>query len=152
MKNRVTKQIPRQLLTAFLILGSATLAACGGGSDANETESASAATIKYGAIAYGTYGAGHTSFNVAKSINANSQAEANSNAVNGCKSAKCEVALEFNECGALVVGKKAGGVFVVGTSVGSTAESAQSAADASCRAKGGLGCTLGDLKPICNTI
>ena len=113
MKNQVTKQIPRQLLAVFVALVSLALTACGGGSDANETESA--ATSKYGAIVYGTYGAGNSSFNVASSINASSQAAANNNAVNRCNHAKCEVALEFNECGALVVGKNAGGTFVVGT-------------------------------------
>lgn len=141
--------VSRHLLVAVLVgLSVGAVTACGGGSDDNgPEESTNAQTMKHGAIAYGQ---SSSSFSVGSIANATTQEAANDKAISSCGRTNCVVVLEFDDCGALVVGKNASGSFVWGTASGPSADSAQKAADSSCTRKGGLGCQLGNLKPICN--
>jgi len=136
------------LVAVLMSLFVAALSACGGGSEETVPEqSTSSEAMKHGAIAYGQSG---SSFKVASTANAATQEAANDKARGACSLANCVVVLQFDDCGALVVGKNANGSFVWGAASGPSADSAQKAAESSCAGKGGLGCQLGNLKPICN--
>lgn len=138
----------RWLGAVLVCLSIATVTACGGGSDDNSPEeSTNSQTMKHGAIAYGQSG---SIFNVGSAANATTQEAAVDKAMGACGRAYCAVVLEFNDCGAFVVGKNASGSFVWGTASGPSANAAQKAAESSCAGKGGLGCQLGNMKPICN--
>jgi len=141
--------IPRHWLGAVLVcLSVAAVTACGGGSDDNiPDEGANSQTMKLGAFAYGQSG---STFNVGSTANAATQEAANDRAMKACGRTYCAVVMEFNDCGAFVVGKNASGSFVWGTASGPSASAAQKAAETSCAGKGGLGCQLGNMKPICN--
>jgi hypothetical protein len=145
----LTHNFSRCLLSALTLTISFALSACGGGSDEGSPNAAGSQTGKHGAIAFGS---NSTSFNTGLIANATTQDAANESALNSCERTNCAVVLEFNECGALAVGKNAAGSFVWGAASAATASSAKKAAGSACAARGGLGCTLGNLQPICNAV
>lgn len=137
------KLFTRSTSTLFLC---AALLGCGGGDSGSE--SANPETPKYyGAFAYAQ---NNRSFSVGTVASISSQEAANSAAIDRCGRSGCAVILEFTECGSVVVGKTASGSFVWGTASRATAEEARSVADSVCRKKGGLGCVLGNVQPVCN--
>ncbi|MBQ0917319.1 DUF4189 domain-containing protein [Hydrogenophaga aromaticivorans] len=79
------------------------------------------------------------------------QSIANDEARDDCDASDCRVVLQFEQCGAVSAGTKAGGGFVVVAKGAGTAFDAQTAANNACTAQGGEGCgPIPNLEAQCN--
>lgn len=118
------------------LIAAVVLVACGGGGDSNG----------YGAVAVSV-----STKKIAISSEALTQSSANEAARDKCDASDCTVILQFEECGAAAQGLTASGAWVIAAGAGNTAFDAQTAANASCTAKGGSGCgAVPNLEAQCN--
>ncbi|MFP8781407.1 DUF4189 domain-containing protein [Hydrogenophaga sp. RWCD_12] len=118
------------------LIAAVVLVACGGGGDSNG----------FGAVAVSV-----STKKIAISSESLTQSSANESARDECDASDCTVILQFEECGAASQGVTASGAWVIAAAAGNTAFDAQTAANASCSAKGGTGCAaIPNLEAQCN--
>jgi ABC-type amino acid transport substrate-binding protein len=128
----MASQLKWALVAALAAFG---LTACGGG----------------GSDGYGSIAVSESTSYVAIVTGGVTQSFANDAARDKCDEDDCKVVLQFEQCGAAAASNNATGQLVIAVAAGGSAFDAQTAANQSCTANGGLACgPIPNLPAQCN--